>query len=372
MATWYTSPLGSDSNAGTSIGAPFLTIGHALSVASTGDLIAVRSDGSGTYTITASLTVTQSDITIQGFQNTVGDGGIKPLITTTTNSVTLINTGSINGGITKLDNLSLSNTASVRGSGIWQLSAHGTTQAWVISNCIFDGFASAINCSNLTPDDVAFIIVNGCEIKNDSGYGVWTVSVVSTNTFVRILSCNFHDNWGHVNIGAFCAGTSITRSRFWNGTGSSCLYFEHGILSFDFNTVANNVGPGLLLEDASHSSQLYFSNNIFYGNTTYGISDPGPTLDTRRSSAAGRNNFYGANGSGPYFGFTASPGDTAISVDPFVSASTGDFNLNNTPGGGAVCRGAAYGDPNLDVGALQHVAGGGGSVNGANVWVALT
>lgn len=56
-----------------------------------------------------------------------------------------------------------------------------------------------------------------------------------------------------------------------------------------------------------------------------------------------------------------------ITGDPFVDAANGDFRLNNTPGAGAVLRGAGLGvygqTDNQDVGAVQHSdpAGGGGT-----------
>jgi len=57
------------------------------------------------------------------------------------------------------------------------------------------------------------------------------------------------------------------------------------------------------------------------------------------------------------------------SVDPLVSASTGNFSLNNTASGGALLRGTGYGIVNgqtgyVDIGALQHQDSGGGGGNG--------
>jgi hypothetical protein len=61
-----------------------------------------------------------------------------------------------------------------------------------------------------------------------------------------------------------------------------------------------------------------------------------------------------------------------LSVDPFVSDSTGDFSLNNTAGGGALLRGAGIGiiaglSPSVpgvpDIGAYQHASTGSATTN---------
>jgi len=48
----------------------------------------------------------------------------------------------------------------------------------------------------------------------------------------------------------------------------------------------------------------------------------------------------------------------ALTADPFTNAAGGDFTLNNTSGGGALCRAAGAGG--LDLGASQTAAAGGG------------
>lgn len=87
------------------------------------------------------------------------------------------------------------------------------------------------------------------------------------------------------------------------------------------------------------------------------------------------NAVYNMTGSN-YVAMTAGPHDVTLSADPFVSASTHDFRLNTTAGGGAAVR--AVGTPSAilgilstfypDMGVAQHQdSGGGGSAGGSSV-----
>src|SRR5690242_1997206 len=119
MANWYVSTTGSDSNAGTSTGAPFLTIGHAMGAASSGDRIYIKS---GTYTLTATITAGTGTLFLEGYQTTPGDLGTLPLVTTATDSTVLF---APNATVSYI-NLSFSNTASVRAIGVYAAAANLT------------------------------------------------------------------------------------------------------------------------------------------------------------------------------------------------------------------------------------------------------
>ncbi len=333
------------------LGGGLATIATANTLAVIGNTLNIKA---GTYTLTASVAVGQITVNWIGYANTWADGGTKPLITTATNATVLINTGSSNGGLQTFHNLSLSNSAATRASGIWQLSAHGTTQAWVFTDCIFDGFTTAVDSSNLVPFDVAFVTMLDCEVKNCTVYGLATSNASGTNaTFIRVEGCNFHDNSGHIDTGPNAAGGAVLRNRFWNGTTGSPepLQFQAGHVIFDQNTMFNNVGSGVSF--SSTGTWIFFSNNISYGNAAYGVITVSSTLTIQQAVAAGRNNAYGGNGIANYNGLAACAGDIILSADPFTNSAIGDFSLNTVAGGGALLRGAAYNDPNLDIGAIQ-------------------
>jgi hypothetical protein len=56
----------------------------------------------------------------------------------------------------------------------------------------------------------------------------------------------------------------------------------------------------------------------------------------------------------------------ALTADPFVSGSTGNFALNTTSGGGPLLKAAGF-PANVDIGATQSSTGGGGGGNVAPV-----
>ena len=61
-------------------------------------------------------------------------------------------------------------------------------------------------------------------------------------------------------------------------------------------------------------------------------------------------------------GNSAHINEITLTADPFTDASSYNFTLNDTAGGGALCR-AAGSRAFRDIGALQHEdAGGGGSL----------
>lgn len=367
MADWYISTTGSDANAGTSTGAPYLTIGKGLLSAASGDTINVKA---GTYTVTATLTLTQANLIIQGYQTTPGDGGTKPLITTATNSVNLFSCSS-NGGVQRWDNLSLSHTAGTRANGIWQSATHGTTQFWVVLGCIFDGFTVAINSDNNAGFDVSNIDVVNTEIKNCTVTGTGNASAVNSNTGKLYISgCYFHSATGsayHVWSGSGVTITQLIDSILAAGAGGGIR--ANGDLLVDHCDIANNSLIGINFVGGT----LKVDNSIIYGQGTNGISN---SAGNAVGVTVSRNNAFGANTSGNS-SWAGSPGDVALSADPFTNSAGGDYSLNSTAGGGAVAKGAGFpgvfpggtstGAP--DIGAVQTAAGSPAAASSPMVWV---
>jgi hypothetical protein len=368
MATlWYVSNSGSDSNTGASQVQAYATVGKALSSAASGDTIAVQT---GTYTITATLNITQANLLIQGYGTTPGDNGTAPLITTATNSTVIFNTGSTNSGTQTFQNLSLSNTAGTSASCIWQLSAHGTTQAWVFVNCTFNGFSVAIDSSDGTPDDVAFISIINCLIENSTSVGLaW-----GGNNFgaLCIFGSTFKNNARHLNIGNDIPVT-ITQTIFAGSTSSFGLNMDSNDATvFDSCTFFGNVNSSATVGFTSGNTFFALTNNIFYGNTGPGLAVISPTGNGLiRGLASSCNNAFGGNTGGN--GWPGSTGDVALTANPFTNSSSGDFSLNSTSGGGAACKGAGFpgafpggtSTGHIDIGAVQSSSGGGGG--GGNV-----
>ena len=326
--TWYVATTGNDSTGSGTSGAPYATIGKAVSVAASGDTIAVKS---GTYTITSNISLTQASLLIQGYQTTPGDGGTKPLVTTATDTTDIFRTSS-NGGVQIWDNLSISNTASIRLNGILQLSNNGPTLWWVVRNCILDGFITALNSDNIGSHfKLGNIAVIHTEIKNCT-----TSGVVADTGNIYISGSYLHNNAVHVTNPGSSSGTNsntFTRTIFAASTGDGITL--NGAVLMSNCVVANNTGKGLAVANTSPFVLLY--NDIFYGNT-WGVYMSGAYSTGNMESS--RNNAWGSNSSGNGSNWTLSASDITLTANPFTNAGAGDFSLNSTAGGGAACKNA--------------------------------
>lgn len=345
------------------IGGSLLTIQTADGQTVGGNTVNIQS---GTYTWTSTYTVhvTTAAITWLGYQTTHGDGGTRPLITTATNSTRLINTGLSTAGMFVLWNVSLSNTAATNSDAIWQQSVHCTGgSTWVFNHDLFTGFAISINDEDSAGDEVCLVSINGTEITGSTTIGVQTGGG-TTGLIVR--GSYFHANLADVNAsGNALTGINLLNSIFAGATiNGAAVGINPGASNISTNTVQGCAFYGVT---TSGSAALFFisnagfdfvSNNIFYGNYR-AIAGDGIAANVARNYATSKNNAFG-NNTVANSSFLATPSDITLTANPFVSASTGNFALNTTSGGGALLRAAAY--PGafgttttnyLDVGAAQ-------------------
>lgn len=316
---------------------------------------------SGTYTITSTAAFNTGSILIGGYGTTHGDGGTAPLITTATNSTILISIGANSTYIWK--NLSLSNTASVRSSGIYSNAVPFTT----IDGVTFDGFSKAIN--GVDGNYMRMVVVRNSEIKNS------TVYAIHVGNNISIINSYIHDNTasGTVGIigqegGAFA--TTILGTLIVSNTGKGFVQSGNiGLLTIRNSTIANNSSDNLDFENGNMNVDI--ENSIIYGSTAgYGINSlaggaqPGWNL---------YNNAFGANSLGDLHAVTTTAGtitnvgSITLTASPFVSST--NLALNNTAGGGASCK--AAGIPGVfpgglttgypDVGAVQSQGSSGAS-----------
>jgi hypothetical protein len=334
------------------IGGSLLTNAAALSLAVTSNTINVKS---GTYTITTVLSVTQPIITWLGYNSTHGDGGTKPLITTSTNSTDLVTlTGTATGGEILIQNISFSNTASTRGNGI-QASGPIATGALVIINCVFDGFSAgfqaAINGDNVGSHfRINNIGIRGTEIKN-SYYGLSL-----SNTALTMLGSYVHNNTSDgVLDGGAGVGASFVRSTFASNGGEGINYNTSTPLSVDSCVFYSNVDG---IKISAGGFLVWNSNNIFYGQSGYGVNAVGSNVNDNRNAASYANAF-GSNTTGNQNNYPSFPSVITLTANPFTNAGTGNFSLNSTAGGGAALKAAGYpgvspaGTGHVDVGAIQ-------------------
>lgn len=191
---------------------------------------------SGTYSLTSTLTLTASAspdgtalIVWRGYQTSRGDNtGTRPTITSSTNSLALIDTGSsIRGRVFR--NMKFTHTAATRGIG---LAASTSSATFVqIADCEFDGLLGAIKFDNLGAQYAGSATIRNCRFVNCTGSSASSAAI------------------------AICGGSI-----------ESCI-------------IKSNGGHGILLgQDGSGSQHLFVRNTIISSNNSRGISTDYMTL----------------------------------------------------------------------------------------------
>jgi hypothetical protein len=93
----------------------------------------------------------------------------------------------------------------------------------------------------------------------------------------------------------------------------------------------------------SFVSSLIITRNLFVNNGGYGLSFSNASASATGVLAYGPDidaNAYYGNTSGERNDCPVGYNDITLTADPFVDSANGDFNINNTAGGGAALRAA--------------------------------
>ena len=299
---------------------------------------------SGTYTVSARTTIT-SVITVAGYSSVHGDQvpnqmscgtSSLPLITTSTNSVSpliLINPSS--GDIpTVLQCLHLTNTA---GTPAEAIANGGGSIPISILGLVIDGFTKGVDCDNGTDYACYSPIISWTEIKNSTVYAA-TFNPQNGCYCATIDDSYIHDNAGTVACTAQVmiesgppASLDISRSIIADGVSSASGVCTQAaaLLHIRDSDFVGNQGSGI---DLGTSSQAFVENSILYGNGEYGIVASGT------SYVFANGNAVGSNTSGNYSNVIPI-NSIALTANPFVNSSGGNYALNSTAGGGALLLG---------------------------------
>ena len=344
------------------LGGSLQTITEAQTLSVAGNTINIKS--SATITLTTGLTVPNADMFYVGYASTWGDYGTKPLITTATNSTNIFTDTAVSAANTSLINLSLSTTAGTPGYGVVAIS-----RAWTgltISHCKFSGFNVAI-----FGDDSALVFyINNCSVYASEFTSITTTVFGCT---VCAFGCYLHSSSA---ADGYAVTHSVETSQVTQIIRCIINGLNHGINSNIAGgsavqiyecTIYGCASDGILASGTFHSYALAIVNNILYSNGGYGVN--ASSSNAELYPAVNFNNAYGANTSGARNGLPAGTNDVALSANPFTNASSGDFSLNSTSGGGAACKGAGFpgvfpagtSTGNNDIGAVQSAGGGGGT-----------
>lgn len=307
-----------------------------------------------TYSITATMSLgTSQNRTFQGYTTTFGDGG-KAIIDggTSTAAFTLL---SLSGTIIDIfRDLIFQNNGN---SGSADLVACAT------GRCIFHRCVFAHSRGNGLNATGASTFVE-CEAfdNNQSNTAGQAGFRGSTGWFYRCIS---HDNTGSNTVGFLtAAGSAIIIVNCIADTNGASGFSVGGSAQFIINPTAyNNTLHGIFLTNSNASA--YISNPIIVSNGGFGINISAGNIPSVIDNPA-----YFQNTSGPVNVTIGSPvlivGTVTLTTSPFVDAPNGNFQLNNTDGGGAACRRAGRGNftetstgysgtlAYPDIGAVQH------------------
>lgn len=190
---------------------------------------------------------------------------------------------------------------------------------------------------------------------------------IQKHSALNITGCLFEDLTSYAIHMDDVDGPLIYRNEI---VGASYGIYCSGIVragNFFHNVIVDSTNDGIFLT----GSGIYDSciqGNIFQGNGGYGLNSD--TVPDNLNFAD--FNAYRSNTSGQANGITQGANEVTLTADPFTNASSGDYTLNDTAGGGAACK--AVGGPsevglitgtrsnNIDIGAHQSAAGAGGGL----------
>lgn len=323
-------------NAGS--GFPITFSGTTLSQAinANSDQVRVNFKNNATYSITSAIsgTTQSTELLLQGYGSSVGDGG-KATIDGGGNNISILALG----GNTDLFDFIISNTGVTTGTGTGIAGSSA-------NNCLF-----RVVVHDIRGGGIIFSSITGAQLIECEVYA-FNKSNTSANPGISIGSgdivkrCYVHDGTGSncdgiqtvSGSGNFVIDECILDTLGGNGVlvsgGSSGSM--HGVISnSDFY---NNTGAGIKISTAAGMYILYIENNNFIKNGTYAI-DGGASFS--RLFGYMFNNGYGsgtqANGSGNYHTTgslvldDATGTNTAVTYasnqTPYNAPTTGDFSI---------------------------------------------
>lgn len=273
------------------------------------------------YTISAGVTSSQSNVNIWGYSSTAGDGG-KAVIDANANVITPL---TISGGLCQVVDIEVKNNgASGSSNGIVVSTTGGTT---LLRCAVHDirGNGISITAGNTQLIECEAYLCNG---SNTAGAAGFAASVNAT-----CIRCIAHDNAGSNSVGFLQSSTSPNALWCFN-----CIADTNGSSGFKCSGSGsiqvincdsyNNGGSGVDVNVGSNGSVVMNTNLI--KNTSNGV--------TGSSSATWATLVINCGfGSGTQANAAATSGrgiqeigsvTYATDVTPWVAPTTGDFDIN--------------------------------------------
>jgi hypothetical protein len=255
--------------------------------------------------------------------------------------------------------LSFRHAGTTRGHGF---RANGNDSAWVaFTDCVFDGFANAVNGDNQALWRFNPLILDNCLIRNCTGDGVinngviYALNISALDNAGAALNCNGSGEF--VVLG--CVLARNARGIYASGSLPGTQVYRGNLLhSHTLSGIEVGVGSTAIVLD--------LEDNVLWGWGAGGfgiraVAGPAP-LVARRNAYGSPTNPAGARSAN----LAAGAGDITLTADPCVNAAGNDFRPNTAAGGGVLLKGIARTVGTLapssfpDIGPYQSAGGGGG------------
>lgn len=316
MTTYYVSgATGSDSNAGTSFGAAFATIGKLNSTMASNDIGIICA--SATYTLTSSITWTSaaSNLLIIGANATGTIDGTQPTITSSTSGLDLFYLNNCSWLTFRF--LKFTHTGSSRGAAFSCITS--SSVGIKLDGVSIDGCSNALLGNSRDAISLSF---TDCYIANCTGTGIANAGGLINDTTIYNCGGNAVDSNGSA------ATWIIRRSILANCT--SCGFYGSGtnrtttLYIYDCTLVEN--GHGIASEQSTGSGgqfNLYGENNVIWGNGGYGVYIINQTSSVSDLVSVFGRNFYGSNTSSNFFGISSGINDVIGITNPFTNKGSG-------------------------------------------------
>jgi len=329
--------VGNDGNAGTSPGAgnAWATIGKAASTITNGDLAWIKA--SAVYSLSSAITFNATDsytgrAQFIGYGSTPGDG-IPATVRATAGSFFMFD---INQNGVLLQNLIIDGNNQTSITGVRFSSQYSGIVGCLIKNCTNNGVLVSATYSHLF----------NCEVT-----GCSAASAVAVNSTPCVISgCKIHDNTvTGIDGSSGISNIDVISSEIYKNTGSSSdgITVGYGCL-IQSNTIHGNGRDGIRLLNNYIGIQPGIRNNLLTVNgasgTGYGINFASAPLGSGATTPVPEvdyNAFYN-NATADRNNYTIGSHDVTLTADPYINSAANNYSLNNTPGGGAACRGAAF------------------------------
>lgn len=297
------------------VGGPFATPGFASGTAIASNAVFIKSgtyNCSSTADVASGRVLTKASQLWQGYGTLRPDRAAKPILQSTSNSMTLITTDS-GQGVKSLINIEVKLggvTTGIKGVDI---------QGWAFledmkaTGCTNEGYSG----SNLAAHHSIRCEANACNV-------------------------GFHNGSNTQNVWEWCVAKDCTTTGFDMDTGSGIMNYciaMDCVTGFKMNQfsqasycIAYSGTTGFSIGTSS-----WLNSCVSYGNTTdYSVGSAfSMNVPSRLQSSAGVT-IAGAGAVGVKRSFIT------LSADPFTDAAGGDFTLNSTAGGGALLRNTGY------------------------------